>query len=123
MDERLKRRIVDAVCEEWDRTEGDLDSIGSAIPSVVTLFARWGASVRTTAHIHPATQHVVGEVRTPASPRALTRRPSERGYAGFWIWTPEYSPFPLTGVKIALGAALFSRRRGGPGRAMDHLGE
>ena len=27
MDERLKRRIVDAICEEWERTEGDLDSM------------------------------------------------------------------------------------------------
>jgi hypothetical protein len=25
--ERLKRRIVDAICEEWERTEGDLDSM------------------------------------------------------------------------------------------------
>jgi hypothetical protein len=27
MDEWLRRRIVDAICEEWERTEGDLDSI------------------------------------------------------------------------------------------------
>ena len=27
MDDRLKRRIVDTVCEEWERTEGDLDSM------------------------------------------------------------------------------------------------
>ncbi len=27
MDERLKRRIVDAICEEWERAEGDLDSM------------------------------------------------------------------------------------------------
>ena len=27
MDEQLKRRIVDAICEEWERTEGDLDSM------------------------------------------------------------------------------------------------
>jgi hypothetical protein len=27
MDERLRRRIVDANCEEWERTEGDLDSM------------------------------------------------------------------------------------------------
>jgi Helix-turn-helix domain len=27
MDEPLKRRIVDAICEEWERTEGDLDSM------------------------------------------------------------------------------------------------
>jgi hypothetical protein len=25
--ERLKRRIVDAICEEWERTEDDLDSM------------------------------------------------------------------------------------------------
>ena len=25
--ERLKRRIVDAICEEWERAEGDLDSM------------------------------------------------------------------------------------------------
>ena len=25
MDEQLKRRIVDGICEEWERTEGDLD--------------------------------------------------------------------------------------------------
>jgi hypothetical protein len=25
--ERLKRRIVDAICEEWERTEGELDSM------------------------------------------------------------------------------------------------
>ena len=25
--ERLKKRIVDAICEEWERTEGDLDSM------------------------------------------------------------------------------------------------
>ena len=27
MDERLQRRIVDAICEEWERTEGELDSM------------------------------------------------------------------------------------------------
>jgi hypothetical protein len=27
MDERLKRRIVDAICEGWERTGGDLDSM------------------------------------------------------------------------------------------------
>ena len=27
MDEQLKRRIVDAICEEWERTEGDLDGM------------------------------------------------------------------------------------------------
>jgi hypothetical protein len=27
MDERLQRRIVDAICEEWERTEGALDSM------------------------------------------------------------------------------------------------
>jgi hypothetical protein len=27
MDERLRRRIVDAICAEWERTEGDLDSM------------------------------------------------------------------------------------------------
>ena len=27
MDEPLKRRIVDAICEEWERTDGDLDSM------------------------------------------------------------------------------------------------
>jgi hypothetical protein len=27
MDEQLKRRIVDAICEEWERTEGELDSM------------------------------------------------------------------------------------------------
>jgi hypothetical protein len=27
MDERLRRRIVDAICEEWERMEGDLDSM------------------------------------------------------------------------------------------------
>jgi hypothetical protein len=27
MDEQLKRRIVDAICEEWERTEGDMDSM------------------------------------------------------------------------------------------------
>ena len=27
MDDRLKRRIVDTVCEERERTEGDLDSM------------------------------------------------------------------------------------------------
>jgi len=27
MDQRLERRIVDAICEEWERTDGDLDSM------------------------------------------------------------------------------------------------
>ena len=27
MDERLRKRIVDAICERWERTEGDLDSM------------------------------------------------------------------------------------------------
>ena len=26
MDEQLKRRIVDAICEEWERTGGDLEA-------------------------------------------------------------------------------------------------
>ena len=27
MDERLRKRIVDVICERWERTEGDLDSM------------------------------------------------------------------------------------------------
>ena len=27
MDERLRKRIVDVICDRWERTEGDLDSM------------------------------------------------------------------------------------------------
>src|SRR5687768_11129035 len=68
-----------------------LVAAGSAKQEVVTLFARW-ASVRTSAHIYAATRHVVGEAQSLTSPRALTRNPTRRGYAGCCIPTSENSP-------------------------------
>jgi hypothetical protein len=49
-------------------------------------------SVRTSAHIYAATRHIVGEAQSLTSPRALSRHPTGRGYAGWCIPTSENSP-------------------------------
>jgi DNA methylase len=63
----------------------------SAKQGVVTLFARW-ASVRTSARIRATTRHIVGEAQSLTGPRALSRHPTGRGYAGCCIRPSEKTP-------------------------------
>ena len=101
---------------------------GSAKQGVVTLLARW-ASVRTSAHIYAATRHVVGEAQSLTSPRALTRHPTGRGYAGCCIPTSEIvlprswvnrvlrdPPYTLTGVRRSCSPRVETRHRWRPHR-------
>jgi hypothetical protein len=50
-----------------------------------------------SAHIYAATRHVVGEAQSLTSPRALTRHPTGRRYAGCCIPTSENSPSKHSG--------------------------
>ncbi len=55
----------------------------------------WDRSMGFSTHYSAyscSSQHVVGEVRTPASRRALARHTTRRGYAGFWIRLSENLP-------------------------------
>jgi hypothetical protein len=82
-----------------------------------------------SAHIYAATRHIVGEAQSRTSPRALTRHPTGRGYAGCCIPTSEIvlprswvnralrdPPYTLTGVRRSCSPRVETRHRWGPHR-------